>query len=141
MGFAERMREYRKRLSLTQNELADKMDTTQKTISAWEVERSEPTMGDVVKLCDIFDCTIEDLTGTRTRRTGEITLDDVYVFLSKLKIEQLRTLRHEVDYRIEYLEEKDKIEHERRELQKKLSEVQKRINILEKRSQSHNEIA
>lgn len=134
MGFAERMREYRKRLSLTQKELADKMDTTQKTISAWEVERSEPTMGDVIKLCNVFDCTIEDLTGTRQRKIGEIAIDDIYAKLDKLNLVDLITLENTIHQKVEILQEKERIKTEKRSLEKQLAVMQKRLRELEQQN-------
>lgn len=56
-----RIKDYRKSIGLSQVELAEKIGVRNTTISSWETNRTEPTMKDVVKLCEIFDCKVNDL--------------------------------------------------------------------------------
>ena len=132
MGFAERLKAYRNHISMTQGELASKMNVTQKTVSAWEVGRSEPTMGDVIKLCHILDCPIEDLTDTRSRNVGEISIEDIYAKLDALSIEELRNIRSITNNRIRKLEEEEAIRQEKAQLEKEVSEMQRRIEQYER---------
>ena len=67
MAFADRLKYYRTINDMKQEELANKIGVSQKTISSWETGRSEPTMREVTKLCKTLDCTVEDLTDTRAR--------------------------------------------------------------------------
>ena len=46
----------RKKNKMTQQELADKLFVTDKTISSWETNRTEPGLEFLVKLSDIFSC-------------------------------------------------------------------------------------
>ena len=52
---------YRKKNKLTQRELADKLFVNQNTVSQWETGRSEPPIDILIKLSDLFGCTIDEL--------------------------------------------------------------------------------
>ena len=52
---------YRKKNKLTQRELADKLFVNQNTVSQWETGRSEPSIDILIKLSDLFGCTIDEL--------------------------------------------------------------------------------
>ena len=103
MAFANRLKKYRTDLGLKQEELADKIGVSQKTISSWETGRSEPVMGEVVKLCKIFDCSIADLTETREKKVGEITIEDVYAKIPQMDLD---SVKHLIDYCYKLLEQK-----------------------------------
>lgn len=92
MSFAVKLRNYRKDSDMKQEDLANRIGVSQKTISSWEVGRSEPTMKEISKLCKVFDCTVEDLTDTRVRKVGEITLEDIYTKMPELQYEELDRL-------------------------------------------------
>lgn len=53
--------EYRKKAKLTQSQLADKLFVNQNTVSQWETGRSEPSVDILIKLADLFGCTIDEL--------------------------------------------------------------------------------
>ena len=46
---------------ISQKELAEKMNTTIKTISHWETGYTEPSLQQLVMLSNIFDISIDDL--------------------------------------------------------------------------------
>ena len=48
---------------MTQTELADKLNTTQDTISLWELGKSNPDIFSVVKLTTIFNVSSDYLLG------------------------------------------------------------------------------
>ena len=50
MNLGKRILELRKKMKLTQQALAEKMFVTDKTISSWEANRTEPSLEDFVKL-------------------------------------------------------------------------------------------
>lgn len=62
LGIGKNIKKYRKLCNLTQNELADKLEVSNKTVSSWEIDRTEPTMKYVNKMCEIFSCSQSDLT-------------------------------------------------------------------------------
>lgn len=133
MAFADNLRTFRKQNNLTQEELAQKLNVSQKAVSAWEVGRSDPTMGDVIKLCKIFDCPIEELTETRTRNVGEITIEDIYAKINTLSIDDMRNIQIAVNHKMNELEEAEMIKHEKAVLEKEILNMQKRLLEYEKR--------
>ena len=75
MTFAENLRRLRNEKGLTQIELAELCGISPKTLSSYETGRTEPNLGEVKKLCDVFKCSIAALTGTKEREAKTITLD------------------------------------------------------------------
>ncbi len=58
--FSDNLKRLRKRLNLTQNELAVLLCVNQRTISVWERGVCEPDFASLEKLCEIFN---EDFNG------------------------------------------------------------------------------
>lgn len=126
MDFSKRLKKYRTDLGLKQEELADKIGVSQKTISSWEVGRSEPVMGEVIKLCKIFDCSIADLTGTREKQVGEITVEDIY---AKLPTMELESIRHLIAYAEKICHQKNEKQH----LEAQIVNLQYQLEMLNKK--------
>ena len=59
--FSENLRELRMGKNLTQKQLADLLKVDQRTISAWEKGVCEPSFSMLVKLCDIFDESFDNI--------------------------------------------------------------------------------
>lgn len=69
---------------LSQQELADKLHVSRKTISSWEVNRTEPNMGNIEDLARILGCRKSTLLG------GEVKLSPLqasmdFEFVNKFK--------------------------------------------------------
>lgn len=60
------IKKHRKMCGLTQLELAEKMQLSNKTICSWEINRTEPTMKNIDALSKIFNCSISELVGTNS---------------------------------------------------------------------------
>ncbi|MBQ8178294.1 MAG: helix-turn-helix transcriptional regulator [Clostridia bacterium] len=58
-----KIKEYREELQLTQKELAEKINNSQRNISNWESGASEPDCETIIKLAEIFDISIDQLFG------------------------------------------------------------------------------
>lgn len=56
-----RIKELRKKLNLSQTQLAKKMNTTQANISSWEKNKWQPDNEALIKLSNIFECSIDYL--------------------------------------------------------------------------------
>ncbi len=61
--FAENLRTLRTEMGLTQQDLATKMNTTQRKVSYWESEKVEPDLQSLIELSNIFDVSIDYLVG------------------------------------------------------------------------------
>ena len=55
MSIGERIKKLRNKKGITQLELANKLFVTDKTVSSWELDRTEPSLEVLVKLSDILD--------------------------------------------------------------------------------------
>jgi DNA-binding XRE family transcriptional regulator len=61
MSIGERIKELRKQKGLAQWELAEKIGSSQNTISGWEVGRNDPTIFNCIVIADYFDVTLDEL--------------------------------------------------------------------------------
>ena len=61
----KRIRELRKFNNLTQTQLAEKLQTTQDTISLWELGKSYPDVECIILLCQLFDISADYLLGLK----------------------------------------------------------------------------
>lgn len=58
----------RKEKGMTQSELAEKMNVTDKAVSKWERNLSCPDINSIPKLAQILDITIEELLNAQTKK-------------------------------------------------------------------------
>ena len=56
MSYGERISKLRQSKNITQKELASKLYVTDKTISSWELNRTEPSIEMIIKLSEILEC-------------------------------------------------------------------------------------
>lgn len=59
----KRIAEHRKRLKLTQDQLAEKLGVTAQAVSKWENDQSCPDIGTLPKLAEIFSISTDELLG------------------------------------------------------------------------------
>ena len=63
MKLSEKIRDLRKSLCKTQQNLCDDLNLPRYIISNWEQGRSSPSADDIITLAKIFDCTTDYLLG------------------------------------------------------------------------------
>ena len=61
MNFGENLKAFRKNKKMSQEVLAEKVGVSRQSVSKWEVGDSYPEMSNIVALCSIFKCNINDL--------------------------------------------------------------------------------
>lgn len=61
MNFGENLQNLRKQKRMSQEQLAEKVGVSRQSISKWERGESYPTMNNIMTLCDIFHCKLNDL--------------------------------------------------------------------------------
>lgn len=132
-----RLRQLREEHQLSQEQLAQKMEVSQKTISSWEKDRTYPKIRELHRLCAIYGCTYAYLTGTKQYDSSDITLDDIMFKLSTLDEKQLAKIQSYIERLIcNYQEiermtvERKKMEEEKKELEQKLAEYDRMIETL-----------
>jgi DNA-binding XRE family transcriptional regulator len=60
-----RLKDYREKLKMSQRNVADLLEMTQQGYHKWESGVSLPNAKQIVRLCEIFKCTPNDLFGFR----------------------------------------------------------------------------
>jgi len=54
----EKIKELRTKKNISQKELADRLFVSDKTVSSWEINRTEPSLDLVVEICNILDVSV-----------------------------------------------------------------------------------
>lgn len=104
MNLGKRISKLRKEKSITQAELSDLLYVTDKTISSWESNRTEPGLETLIKLSDILDCSVGYLI------YGEKTKSDIETEI-KIKITE-----HEYKNLDKFMKEKALLLKENRQI-------------------------
>ncbi len=63
MNLGERIYEFRNEKNLSQGDLADALDVSRQSVSKWENNMAVPDLEKLIKLCDIFEISLDELTG------------------------------------------------------------------------------
>ncbi len=61
MKFCDKLSKLRKQNNITQEQLADRLNMSRQAVSKWELGVSIPDMDKMIQLCNILNCTLEDL--------------------------------------------------------------------------------
>ena len=61
MELGKRLKEYRNRLGMTQDDLAEKLYVSRQTVSAWENDKTYPDIHSLLMLGDLFDVSLDTL--------------------------------------------------------------------------------
>lgn len=73
MSFRDNLQHLRATRNMTQEQLAMLLGVSRQSVSKWEAERAYPEMDKLLKLCDLFGCTIDDLvSGNLTDRPADV---------------------------------------------------------------------
>lgn len=63
MSIGDNIKLWRERRNLKQSELAEELGISDKTVSSWEINRTEPKMGMIEKICSVLNCKKTDIIG------------------------------------------------------------------------------
>lgn len=92
MKFCDNLRRIRKHKKISQEELAEKVGVSRQSVSKWECAESYPEMDNILKLCDIFHCKINDLVQEDLIDIDSLG-EDVKMSVVKLKKEKQRKMK------------------------------------------------
>ena len=88
--FGENVSFYRKKLNITQEDLAEKMSVSRQTVSRWENNSAFPEVETLIKLCDLFECDIDTLV-RKNAKSCQLANNDIYSFsLNKYQINAIK---------------------------------------------------
>ncbi len=79
--FAQNLSHYRKSLGLTQIELAEKLNYSDKSVSKWERGEGLPDLAVTTQIADIFGLTVNDLIAEKPRRHLFTTRNKIIITL------------------------------------------------------------
>lgn len=104
MSFGQNLQFLRKmRHNMTQEELAEKLGVSRQAISKWEMDTAYPEMNNLVELCRLFSCTMDELV----QKDMNVS-DEAY---SDIRVEQVEAFRY-ISYAVISVEpEEDAIGH------------------------------
>jgi len=73
MSFRDNLQHLRATRNMTQEQLAMLLGVSRQSVSKWEAERAYPEMDKLLKICDLFGCTLDELvTGDLTSRSAHV---------------------------------------------------------------------
>lgn len=71
MSIGSRIFELRMSKNLSQSALADMLDVSRQSVSKWETDSAVPDLDKLMKLCNVFEVTLDELTGRTDSMNGE----------------------------------------------------------------------
>lgn len=78
MSFRDNLQHLRASRNMTQEQLAMLVGVSRQSVTKWEAERAYPEMDKLLKLCQIFDCSLDDLvSGDLTAREEDVAAPEV----------------------------------------------------------------
>lgn len=92
MKFGENLKALRKKSKMSQDELAEKVMVSRQSVSKWENGESYPEMNNILQLCKIFRCDINDLVNDAIIDINSLD-EEVKMSVVKLKKEQQRKMK------------------------------------------------
>ena len=82
-SIGETIASLRKQKGMTQNELAEKMNVTDKAVSKWERDLSCPDINTISKLADILDISVEELLKAKKKENSNTKMKDLINLIFK----------------------------------------------------------
>lgn len=79
MGFRENLQYLRSTRDMSQADLAQQLDVSRQSVAKWEAEKSYPEMDKLIRICDLFECSLDelvrgDLAGVEEEPEAEATV-------------------------------------------------------------------
>ncbi len=72
MDLAENLHAMRKKIGMSQEELAEKCNVSRQAIAKWEYGESIPTLEKLLFLADLYECTLDELVGRKNKCEYEV---------------------------------------------------------------------
>ena len=92
MKFGDNLRNLRKSKKISQEQLAEKVKVSRQSVSKWETGESYPEMNNILELCKIFHCNINDLVNDNIIDIDSLD-EEVKMSVVKLKKEKQKQMK------------------------------------------------
>lgn len=83
MNLGEKIYELRTKKNLSQGDLADRLDVSRQSVSKWENNTAVPDLDKLIKICDIFEISLDEITGREKHKSVPIN-----------KIEEIKEIKN-----------------------------------------------
>lgn len=83
--FNKNLKFIRQSKGISQQELADKLNIDRSTISRWENDEMDITIGNAIKISNFFNVPMEDFAAKDLTETNNRTFDELEILFSKNK--------------------------------------------------------
>lgn len=92
MKFGDNLQNLRKLKKMSQEKLAEKVDVSRQSISKWERGESYPTMNNIITLCEIFHCNINELVQESLIDINSLD-EEIKMNVVKFKVEKQKKMK------------------------------------------------
>jgi len=133
MSIGNKLRSVREEHGYSQVDLAKLIKYSQKTISSWENDRTHPKVKELNRLCQIYGCTYEYLTGVRQHDVNDITVNDILIKAESFTLSDLILLSEHINKLIKVKTEIESIQKEKIELEQQIARYNKKLEELKKK--------
>ena len=108
MDFSERLKNLRKQANFTQVEVAEKLGISQPAYASWERGVKKPTQGNLVKIAQVLNVSVDYLVGNSEEKSDELdNIELLFRMNSKgLTEEEKEIFKKEL---IDFMEERKKV--------------------------------
>ena len=92
MKFGDNLKKFRKSKRLSQEALAEKMNVSRQSVSKWKTGDAYPEMNNILELCKIFHCHINDLVNDNITDIDSLD-EEIKMNVVKFKEEKQRKIK------------------------------------------------
>ena len=90
MNLGEKIYQLRIEKNMSQGDLAERLDVSRQSVSKWENNTAVPDLDKLIKLCDVFEISLDELTGRETTVEKPISkIDEIKEIKNSLTKTQL----------------------------------------------------
>lgn len=133
MGLGSKIKEYRTKAGLTQQKLADQLFVSAQAVSRWEIEDVEPSIDTIKRMCNIFDCSLEDLLGMEKKEPKEANQEVKEEVKPAVKEEAKEEVKPEVKEEVKPEVKEETKEEVKEEVKPEVKEEKKVAPIIQER--------
>ena len=81
MTVGEKIQHYRKQIGISQEALGEKLFVSRQTVSLWEMDKTLPTIDNLIRLKEIFSISIDELlSDTNPAQDNKVSPKESYIF-------------------------------------------------------------
>lgn len=92
MRFCDNLKNIRKQKKISQEDLAEKIGVSRQSVSKWECGEAYPTMDNIMRLCKLFNCKINNLVHDDLTDIDSLD-EEIKMSVVKLKDDQQRKMK------------------------------------------------